>query len=38
MESNIELRYWTFLGLGLLSLMLLMGGLAQWWLARARAR
>ncbi len=38
MGNDIDLRYWSFLVLGLLSLMLLMGGLAQWWLARERAR
>ena len=38
MANDIDLRYWTFLGLGLLSLMLLTSGLSQWWRARERAR
>lgn len=33
-----DLRYWGFFSLGLLSLLLFMGALAQWWLGRTMAR
>lgn len=33
-----DVRYWLFFALGLLSLMLLMGGLALWWQGRATVR
>ncbi len=33
-----DIRYWSFLALGLLSLLLFMGGVALWWHSHARAR
>ena len=38
METRIDWLYWSVLILGLLSLLLLIGGLSQWWLAHERAR
>ena len=36
--TAMDVRYWSFFGLGLLSLMLLMGALAVWWQARVLQR
>ncbi len=36
--GTLDIRYWSFFALGLLSLMLLMGALSLWWQARTSQR
>ena len=36
--ASLDVRFWGFFTLGLLSLMLVMGALALWWQSRERAR
>lgn len=38
MSTSVDIRYWGFFFLGLLSLLLLMGGLALWWNTRHQSR